>query len=165
MANADHWIQSSTGGYATVLVRKTIDQQVVSSTVLVDDNELFFPVLAGEVWTFDALVNARSTSAAPDFRCAWSIPSGTGFVGGNGGALASAGNQFGGAFPIGAGPNAEIQASYAINANGWCAVHWDGMVLVGGVGGNVRFRFAQFNVSVTPVICNIGSYIRAFRIS
>ena len=43
-----------------LLVRKTIDQ-TNSTTTLVDDDQLFFPVLANEVWQFYWLVSVQSS--------------------------------------------------------------------------------------------------------
>ena len=57
------------------LIRKTADETVNNSAVLQDDNELFLPMLANEVWqiTLSLIVNS---SAVADLKLGFTAPAG-----------------------------------------------------------------------------------------
>ena len=58
------------------LVLKTADETVNNSSVLQNDNHLFFPVAANELWMFQLNVWVSSPSAAPDLKFAFTGPAG-----------------------------------------------------------------------------------------
>jgi hypothetical protein len=62
------------------IIRKTADQTVNNSTVLQDDDELFLPMAANEVWFF-VLMLITNTSATALLKAAFTVPSGAGFDG------------------------------------------------------------------------------------
>lgn len=76
-ANLDHLETQYDQAVADIppTVRKTADQTVNNSNVLVNDNHLLFPVLANEVWTFDIRLRIQSTTVA-DFKYAYALPAG-----------------------------------------------------------------------------------------
>jgi len=55
--------------------RKTVDESVISSTSIQDDDELFVPVVANAVYRVQTYVKYNSSTAAR-FRISWSGPSG-----------------------------------------------------------------------------------------
>lgn len=57
-------------------VRKTADESLSATTVLQDDDELFFAIAANEFWVFQLLVIYR-TPAVADLKLGWSGPGGT----------------------------------------------------------------------------------------
>lgn len=64
----------------TVLIQKTADETVTSSTTLQNDDELFFTVAANGVYVADLYLFAyqgAAASTAIDINGDWSIPSGT----------------------------------------------------------------------------------------
>lgn len=65
-------------GLHTLVVRKTADQTVNNSTVLVDDDDLKFAVGANEVW-FVLMRLLHSTSIVADLKVGVTVPAGTAF--------------------------------------------------------------------------------------
>jgi len=61
---------------ATTAAFKPSDESVASSIALQDDDHLVLPIGASETWVYDALVDAFSTSATPDFKMAFTAPAG-----------------------------------------------------------------------------------------
>jgi len=60
---------------AHLIVRKTSDQSVTSSTVLVSDTALTMAVGTSEVWLFHFILRWEASTAG-DFRVSFSLPSG-----------------------------------------------------------------------------------------
>lgn len=57
---------------------KTADESVASSITLQDDNDLLFPVLANEIWAFQAFLwVAQATNVGGGIRYTFSGPSGS----------------------------------------------------------------------------------------
>ena len=59
-----------------LIVRKTSDQSVTSSTAFVSDTALQLPVAANEVWLFRFILRWEAASAG-DIQIAWSLPAGS----------------------------------------------------------------------------------------
>lgn len=65
------------GGVApSAFVAKTVDESVTSSTVLQNDNELFLPIAANEVWLVTGTYFFDSASATPGVKIGLSVPAG-----------------------------------------------------------------------------------------
>lgn len=81
-ALTDEKIWKGTGGdveevafpTGVTIVRKTADQIVNNSTVLVNDTHLLFAVAASEIWEFLLGIRVYSTTATPDLKFAFTIP-------------------------------------------------------------------------------------------
>jgi len=58
------------------IVRKTADQTVNNSTVLVNDNHLLHAVGANETWLFRLYLLQQSVSTDSDFKIGWAYPVG-----------------------------------------------------------------------------------------
>ena len=142
-----------------LLARKTADQSVTSSTVLVDDTHLQLTVLANEVWSleFRLLMNA---AAAGDFRWTYSFPSGNVYE-------HLAGTN-------GAGTFLDIPNTHAAsddntqNLNGLAAINlWviSTMYVVGGTGGTLKLRWCQQTSSATPTTLVTNSHLMGFKLA
>ena len=59
--------------YPHLIVRKTSDETVTSSTVLQDDNQLILPLLANEIWKFEFNL-IYSADAAGDIQISFTFP-------------------------------------------------------------------------------------------
>jgi len=59
-----------------LITRKPSDEAVTSSTVLQDDDHLFAPVLANEVWALEWRCLVTGATAG-DWKIAWTFPGGT----------------------------------------------------------------------------------------
>ena len=152
-ATAPEW--SSIGVGEITVVRKTSDETVNNSTVLQNDNELFLPIAANEVWFFEMRLLTNS-SAAADFKTTITLPSGAaGFAHSMG--TDSAGAQ---------------QISYQTWTLDWQGVAGNlgspilnGIVINGANAGNIQLQWAQqfAEASDTKVLTN--SCIIAIRLN
>lgn len=118
---------------------KTAIQDRTNSTVLVDDDTLFFPVVPGGVYRADWEIMYSSDSAA-DFKIALTWPSGTGPWGYYGTADNMVMRAVGFDNAISSG------TPFVAGGNGAAAtllLRITATISVGVTGGNVRFQFAQ----------------------
>ncbi len=58
------------------IVRKTADEDVISSTTYQNDDHLLFAVGANEVWGFFIYLRVSAASATPDFKYVFALPTG-----------------------------------------------------------------------------------------
>jgi hypothetical protein len=149
--------------HETVVV-KTVNETVNNSDVLQDDDELFFPVLAGEIWDVELI--ARYTSvAAQDFRFAFSVPgSGTaaGIVHRLGAGAANVADDQLNWMDVTAVSGASGGLGGAGNDVG---LHCRVLVTVGAAEGNVTFQWAQFVAAANNTVVYAGSYLVARKVS
>ncbi len=141
-------------------VRKTSAQGVIDSTTLVDCTELVLPLLAEEVWLFDACIFFEADTT-PDIKFAFTIPAGATMI-------------WGLAEDTGGGSNAPVYRArqtsddaQIIAASGYgtaVPVHLMGTVVCGGNAGDLQLRFAQ-NVADAGNPANVlaNSWLRGFR--
>jgi hypothetical protein len=149
--------QGPTGpeGPADVTVVKTVDETVVSSTLLQNDNELSFAVQAGETWFFDAWIILNCPSAAPGFKVAFSAPVGTAVQW-----SALSDGDVGTDHPLITGSGSTD--SFVLPPDGSRdGVHLRGAVVIGTVAGTVRLQWTQNSSSINPLKVEQFSYIRA----
>ncbi len=142
----------------TLTKRKATTETLASSTVLQDDNELFFAVAANETWHFTFNLNADPGSGSKDFKFAITAPSGATCVYGydsQGGAT----NSATGTSTCGTA----LQTTVSITgARLWII---SGTVANGSTAGNVTLQWAQALSSVTASSVFVGSDLRANRSS
>lgn len=63
------------------LTKKTLDETVNNSNVLQNDNELFFPVAANEIWAVILVVKGTSPTVNPGFSMDITVPVGATLTG------------------------------------------------------------------------------------
>lgn len=135
-----------------IVVVKSTDEVINSATVLQNDDELLFPVLANENWWFDILIRYYAPSAA-DLKYGISVPSGNG-------AWVTGQRDLSGAQKV------LLQDSGAPEARGENAEYWiwlSGVVNVAETGGNVVFQWAQVTSDVGDTKVLADSVLRASR--
>jgi len=147
-----------------LIVRKTIDESVTSSTAFQADDVLTLPVSANEVWQWELFLLATSDSAA-DIKLRWTFPAG--------GTFSAQSNNSSGAD--------------VVQRVGWAtttspAVEWTGtanfntstvasMIIVqgiyvnGGTGGNMALEWAQAASSGTPTVVKANSTLWAVKLA
>jgi hypothetical protein len=76
--NAEH-VDNFNTAVPHLVVRKTSDQSVTSSTVFVSDTALVLPVLASEIWWFKFNI-IYSAVAAADIKFQWTFPASGEFI-------------------------------------------------------------------------------------
>lgn len=144
------------GGISQKLIYKTVTETVNNSTVLQNDNELLFPILANEKWTFISLIIYNS-SAVADFKLDYTIPAGASgkFSSFNWVSSGVAGEYF---IPIGSVTNAAGAAADM-------GLLLSGYVANGATAGNVQFQWAQNTAEVSNTQVLLGSWILAHKVA
>ena len=136
------------GGSFSVV--KTLDEDVVASTALQDDDELTFEVLADEVWTVEFNLQATSNTTA-DYQFAVTAPAGsTCYVGAENFESAQTKNQFACGVSSTVISSQNASDDYRVIAT----------ILVGGTDGDVTLQWAQNTASGTTTV-HAGSYLVA----
>jgi parallel beta-helix repeat protein len=143
-------------------LRKTADQSVVSSTVLVDDTHLQFNVVVGEIWELEGVLFAEGSQTG-DLSLQISVPSGmSGYWQAFGPDLSSvsiSGDSF---LPTGQLFNATVNLGL-LGAGVIVPIQIRGLLTVG-TAGTAKVKFAQSVSDATATILHNGSYFRAKRI-
>ncbi len=146
-------------GASTVAV-KAANEDVLSSIVLQDDNELAIPIGANETYSVYGLIIASSTVATNDIRIGFTVPAGAAMnVGwmGNNGTLATVNNGMlrnsGASSPL-----------ISIGANIINPIFITGTVVNGGTAGFLKLQWAQFASIATNTTVTAGSYLGAARV-
>lgn len=136
-----------------LIVRKTSNQTVTSSTVLVNDTALVLPVSANEIWKFEFHVIATGASTG-DIKIAFTFPAGGDFS-----AHLAADDSTGTPVVGQWGTTSSPTAARNFGMNG-AAVKYVfpivGTFYNGGTGGNVTLQWAQnaSDVTATTVYAN-----------
>lgn len=137
-------------------VRKTANEIVNASAALQNDNHLFFPIEANEVWYYEATLMATTPSVTADLKAAWSLPAGATF---------NIIRQSAGSLGIGSNSNmSAISNSIGINSATNLAV-FVGWITNGATAGTANFQWCQ-DVSTaedTTVLAN--SFLRLRRVA
>lgn len=146
-------------GAPYVFVRKILDQSLISSTSLIDDGALSFPVGLGQTWTFEIYVVYESSTAG-DIKLSVAAPVGSAgrwslfpqqVVGG--GFTESDASLPGVAIPMAGGGVGVVRGALI-----------KGLV-VAAVAGTVKLQWAQNTSNVTPAIVHLNSYLFAQRVA
>jgi len=147
-----------------LIVRKTADESVTSSTVFQADDVLILPVSANEVWKFEfyLLVTAAATG---DFKCRWTFPAGGTF------SARSANVGFGDAtqntlWATTTSPATAYAglASFAANTTATPIVI-DGVYVNAGTGGSVTLEWAQDTSNATATVVKANSTLWAVKLA
>lgn len=142
--------------YLPIAARKTVDQPN-NSTTLVNDTELFIPLLANALYDFD-FMGLQNSPAAAGFKLNFVLPSGATWISGTFTLGSSTGNeQFG--IAANAGPNAGITGAAADSRVGY-----RGLILTSSTPGNLQYQFAQNTTNAGPTNSRAGSWMVARRI-
>ena len=134
-----------------VIAYKSADETVNNSDVLQDDNHLFIPIGANEVWAFTLTTIVNGDTAA-DINRAFSVPSGA--TGGWGVASGNNYNAFGAAIFQGTTTGTDI-----IN------IPVTGVVINSSTPGNLQFQWAQTIATAVDTKVLKGSFLIAHRLA
>jgi hypothetical protein len=149
-------------GPVTEFVRKTATEIVNNSTTFQDDNELFFPVRASEVWDIEAAIGYTSGGAA-DYKWQFSVP-GTG----------SSGSGLVHRIIISGTTVQDDVIDWLPNLNGSvvgalggatnAAFHIRMLVVVGDADGNLTYQWAQNSATLSDTETLAGSWLIARKV-
>ena len=136
------------------LVEKNADQVVNNSSTLQDDTDLNFTMAANTAYAVEASIRYTSTSAAPDFKYAFTIPAGA--------TMNLLGQGFTNTTTI---SNCRINASgTACTLTGAVAPDWTisiiGIVQTAGTAGDFQFQWAQNSANANDTIVKKNSWMK-----
>jgi hypothetical protein len=147
----------------TRYIRKPVDESVVSSTTLQDDDFLTLPVDANKSYEF-TLVATYVGATAGDMQWRLNGPSGTAITTASMGiqtAAAGSGDDLTEAFNQGL----PISQNYGALPANKSAIALHGLIVVGGTAGSIQFQFAQVTSTATPTTVHAGSFMLLRRVS
>jgi hypothetical protein len=142
-----------------LIVRKSSDQSVTSSTVQVSDSALVLPVGVSEVWRFEFGLIVDTGPGGMDVG--FTFPSG-GYFSGNAFATGTTGTQLGRA--TGTSPVADAALGIQTAGDRY-PVDFIGVYVNGGTGGNLQLTFAQTSSNGTPCIMKANSTLWAVKLA
>jgi hypothetical protein len=140
-------------------VRKSADQTVINSTVLVNDTELFVPMPTAGTFAWEAMVFCASSDVA-DIKFALTWPAG---VSANWGTTGLATTATGGTGDLTIDTEA---TSGNVNFHGggsFNIVVFYGDLTMGGTAGNLQMQFAQNTAEVSNTTVKARSRLRVWR--
>jgi hypothetical protein len=143
------------------VVRKTADETVNNSAVLQNDDHLFFPVAANEVWSFEAILICVGASVNADFQFTFTGPAGA--TGGwqarmNTGGVAVATSP---ALALGLGTALPLGGRAGV---GGFFVELLGYIANGTTAGNLRLQWAQNTATPEDNKILTNSFLRERRL-
>jgi hypothetical protein len=138
----------------TTKAQKPSNESVARNTTLHGDKDLALNLAANKAYIFDAVVFASSTSATPDIKISFSLPSGAtmdyGYI--------AASSAFRNAEFL---QNSAVSSSIPIAANDTDVIQIHGVINMGANSGNVQLQWAQSTSNAAPTTVIKGSYLRA----
>ena len=146
-------------------VRKTADQNIISSTTLTNDTHLLFTAVAGQAYVGEVICFFTTSSSAIDAKVGFSFPAGTMSFGAN------AMDPAVGAGVIGSGIwGAFSSATSGTSALGGGVASADTLVRVPftflcTTGGTVQFMWAQNTSTATNLTLKLNSNLQAIRVA
>jgi hypothetical protein len=145
-----------------LIVRKSADESIASSTALQDDDALLMNVPANEVWQFQLLVRYEADAAA-DILVSFGLPSGgriiSQFVANTGGGSLQTND-----WDITTTDGTSVSAQGS-GAGVGKLLNINGLWINGGTGGNYRFRWAQASSSGTATVVKANSLLYAVKLA
>lgn len=156
-------VAGSVGGPPT-FARKTADQSVTSSTVLVNDNHLSFSVTASAVYA-TTLVLLFTGNSSGDLKYTWSLPTGGTwgaagpYVPGSATAITTVQLDGNGAIPSG------TAASIGTVTGEGDAIVSTGLMVMSGTGGTAQFQWAQNTSNGTATTLKTNSFVMVHRVA
>jgi hypothetical protein len=144
-----------------IIIRKTADEIVNNSSILQDDDHLFFAIGANEEWVFEVFLFVSAGSVTAELQVAVIVPTGASLKFGLGAqayidVLGSAGIA-----PYvtasGSALNMDIASGYVASLKGW--------VLNGATAGTVQVQWAQSTATVEDLTVAQGSFLIAHKLA
>jgi len=134
-------------------LRKTADESVSSSTTLQNDDVLKIALAASDAVEFSAVMFVSSTSSTPDFKMAFTVPSGA--------SVRWMAEYFDGANYQGSSviTGSGTTVNFAVAANTLGMVKLSGIVVNGSNAGDLQLQWAQNTSNGTSVTVQQRSFL------
>ena len=137
---------------------KTTDESVANSTTLQDDDDLITALKANTVYQIEGRIHVESASATPDFKYAFSIPTGSTI------SLTGFGAEKAGAF-FATDQHLDLEENtIALNAGVHSYLNFWGIVETNSTAGNIKLQWAQNASNATATILGKLSSIEIWEI-
>jgi hypothetical protein len=165
-AGADpSWASTAGGGAGSVTtVRKTADETVNNSNTLQNDDHLFFTANANTTYQLDLYLMVQSASVTADWKWDLTLPSGT-YYWANDADPANSGEGPGwGSRAAGTGSAAALSSGELTHGGGTNnpkGIHLMAILVIGGTGGTVQFRWAQNVATAEDNVLLTNSLLKA----
>ena len=144
---------------ASASVVKPADETVTSSTTLQNDDDFVFALEANTEYVINGGVFATSTSAQPDVKIGFTVPSGATM---DIGYLAQGGNtRSAELLETSGGASGQIDIPANVNT----IIQPFGSVVTGGTAGNLTFQWAQFSSNATATKIKQGSFMTVTEVT
>ena len=130
------------------VISKTADQTVNNTSTLVNDNDLFVPLLANRKYYWFSRVRFKSDST-PDLKISWTVPSG---------ATGGRRREINNATEVSYGTSSNWSGSTGVDRQGYAG----GYVETGGTAGNLQFQWAQNTADLSDTTVYKGSVFTVF---
>jgi hypothetical protein len=156
------------GGAPTVVRRSTDAAAISLNTTLAADSQLLFPVLANEVWFFQAFLLISAGNATMDAKFGWTVPAAAVMTWGAGGVAGSTAQPGYSAMPAGSSGAVMLDQTGNIQIGttaGMIGVHLAGVVVVGANAGNVNLTVAQNTSDALNLIVKANSLLIATKLA
>ena len=149
-----------------LLARKSADQTVNNSAVLVNDTHLLFAVAASEVWWLQAWLMFDG-GTIPDIKFHWTLPASATM---RWGATSDGDASFGGSWssfstPVALLTEASTPAYATIGAGTTIGLSLTGIAVVAGTAGNVQLQWAQNTANASDTIMRTNSCLIGMRLA
>lgn len=139
----------------SLVVLKTADESVTSSTVLQNDDHLLFAVGANEVWEFLIFLRLVAGNITPDFKYAFTVPTG--------GSIVISGQVHIGAQAVEVdGTTAQIAIALSATQGN---MFFLGLYIGGANAGNVQLQWAQNTSDAAATTVKTNSFIIAHKLN
>ena len=146
-----------------LIVRKTSDQSVTSSTVLVDDTALVLPLLANEVWQYKFFV-VYGAGTTGDIKLGWTFPTAGDLRMSGPAANDSGGTLTYNIFSTTTSPTTARNYAGAGTA-AYTSLPFEGVFVNGANAGNLTFQFAQNTSDATSTTVKANSTLWAVKLA
>lgn len=145
-------------GLPYIWKRKLTDQNTVSNITPLNDDTLFFPVLANQVWIFEIRIRYDSATT-PDINFSFSIPVGA-TISWN--TLPQTGTTTGATLSDDVGVGNMASAGGGVGTIEIAMIK--GIIIVAGTGGNVQLKWAQNSNNSNTTTVRSNSYLLAYKV-
>jgi|SRR6267154_2232158 len=169
LGDKPYFYQATAGRFAnmpfdTFFARKTADQTVNNSTVLVNDADLAFPnLIANAVYIFKCYIVYTSTTATPDYNMTFTGPAGSVINWTPGGVSVTATTDDSSVrLPATAGA---VTRSAGTVAGVDMVVPCQGIIVLGGTGGTLQMQWSQRVATVENTLTRINSWMYVERVA
>lgn len=147
-----------------LVVRKTADESVTSSTTPQNDDELFFAIAANEIWAVDFSIFYWAANTTPDINVRVTAPAGASGGYGSMGLARSITSNVGSLETFYNAISGGTNGAGAYTTGGDLVLKTWALVVNSSTAGNVNFQFCQDTSSATAITVKAGSFLVAHRL-